>query len=410
MLERAKGAACAAFFAGILAAAPAGAAGRADDLFRQGDFAAARAAYEAVPPSSPEYEVALRQLGAIALYQNHLGDAEAKLHAAIAKNPADREALGFLAEAERREGKYPDVVKLLTQLGRPERAAEFALFGDARPYRIANATKTITVPFERSDPLPLVLVKVNGKEGIFIIDTGAAEVVIDPGYAQYAGVPVTTGGSGGKSAAFNFGRIAKLVISSAEIDDVPAMVVPTAGFRSATLGKRIAGVIGTEFLSHFRSTLDFPGGKLVLEPSGSQTRPSDIIAETPFWLLGDHFIIAAGSLNDSRQMFAIQTGLSGFAFTVPASTLQAAGIKVPPPPPSMPNAKGQIAVEQVSAKKLVLGDFGETDVTGLFGPFPAPFENMLGVRVGGIVTHSFFRPYAITFDFVQMRMAIRKSG
>jgi hypothetical protein len=35
---------------------------------------------------------------------------------------------------------------------------------------------------------------------------------------------------------------------------------------------------------------------------------------------------------------------------------------------------------------------------------------MLGVRIGGIVSHDFFRSYAVTFDFVQMRIAVRKSG
>jgi len=30
------------------------------------------------------------------------------------------------------------------------------------------------------------------------------------------------------------------------------------------------------------------------------------------------------------------------------------------------------------------------------------------VHIGGIISHAFFRPYAITFDFVRMKLVVRK--
>jgi len=32
------------------------------------------------------------------------------------------------------------------------------------------------------------------------------------------------------------------------------------------------------------------------------------------------------------------------------------------------------------------------------------FNLDFGFRVGGLISHTFFRPYALTFDFDQMRM------
>lgn len=47
---------------------------------------------------------------------------------------------------------------------------------------------------------------------------------------------------------------------------------------------------------------------------------------------------------------------------------------------------------------------------GLFaGAFP--LENVLGFSIGGIISHGFFRHYALTFDFVGMRLFLkRKKG
>ncbi|HEY1613500.1 MAG TPA: aspartyl protease family protein [Rhizomicrobium sp.] len=414
MLGRAAGAACVATILG--GAAPAATTGNAGDLpFARGDFPAARAAYEAVPAKSPNREAALRQLGLIALYENRLGEAETRLHEALALDAADTHASGALAEAERRDGKLVDVVALLKHIGRADRAAEFALFGDAHPYRIVGAPKAVTVKFERTDPLPVISLTVNGQTGDFLIDTGAAEVVLDPKFAAAGKIPVSGNSNGtfagGNRAAVSFGRIGRMMLGSLEVDDVPAMLVPTAGFQSATGGKLVSGVIGTEFLSHFRSTLDFPAGKLVLEPRDAAPSGGAMVASTPFWQLGDHFLVAPAQLNDSpKQLFLIDSGLAGFALTAPASTLQMANIPIPPPPPSASaNPQGRTPVEAFPVRHLTVGGLTENDLKGLYGAFPLPLEGMLGVHVGGVISHVFFRPYAMTFDFVRMRIEVRKS-
>ena len=75
-----------------------------DFLLSQGEFEQARAGYEAVPKSSPKYEEALRQLGAIALDQNHLNEAEAMLNNARSRNPADVHCLDLLGHRAPRHG------------------------------------------------------------------------------------------------------------------------------------------------------------------------------------------------------------------------------------------------------------------------------------------------------------------
>jgi hypothetical protein len=382
-------------------------------LFDSGRFAEARAAFESVPQTAPNYQVALRTLGTIALYENRLDDADRLLRAALARDPKDMQSMGLLAELANRQGKFADATVWLNKLGKSDRAAEFALFGNSTPYRMPAGSPTTAVAFTQTDPLPAVTAKINGHEGLFLIDTGAGEVVLDPDFAISAGVQMAGKGQGtpaaGKTAALSFGRIAKLSLSSLDIEDVPAVITSVEGFSTATTGKKIAGVIGTELLSRFVTTIDYPGGKLVLAPRDKPAPMSAGVVAVPFTLVGDHFLLARGKLDDGKeQLFMVDTSLTGFAFTAPASTLDDS--KIPPPKPGdiKLNVAGHARVASFPIATLSLGNLQQQKLIGLYGPFPLPLEEMLGVHVGGIVTHTFFRPYAITFDFGQMKLLVRK--
>jgi len=409
-MKRVFSAAFAAFFVAVAAAsaAPGPDMRLAEQLFLQGQFDQARAIYATVPKSDKLYETALRQLGAIALYQNHLGEAELMLTDARARNPVDESAITLLAETYAREGKFSDMADLLRQLGRPDRAAEFALFGKAQPFRIVGKPGTATIEFQWTDPLPVVRARVNNLDGLFLLDTGAPELILDPDFAKDAHVPMTTpaGPSGGAGSPV-FGRVAKVILPGVEVDDVPAMMLNTRALMVLARQKRLAGVIGTEFLSHFRFTLDYVHDRLILEPHDAPPRSGGAVAEIPFWFLGDHFLLASGRVDKApKQLFLIDTGIGSYAFTGPESTLHDAGIPVPAPKGVQRGAITPGATFPI--KQLSLGSLEEQNQTGVYGPFPPSLEKALGVHVGGIVAHRFFEPYTVTFDFVRMMITVRK--
>ncbi|HEY2445282.1 MAG TPA: aspartyl protease family protein [Rhizomicrobium sp.] len=398
------------FDAGVAAAPrPAG----PDVLFAQGQFDAAAAEYQAVPKGSQGYEPALRQLGAIALFRNHPEEAETMLRKALALNPGDGRSTGLLAEALNREGRFAEMAQLLRQIGRPERAAEFELFGKNQPYRVRGKAAPTTIPFEQTNPLPAVMVKVNDLEGLFLIDTGAPEIVLDPEYAREAQVATTAGSRGAAagvaSSGVSFARVARFGLQGLEVDDVPAMLLGMSGFSSLARGKHVAGVIGTSFLSHFRATLDYVHDRLILEPRDAQVRSGPVVAEAPFLFVGDHFLLAQGRLNKApKQFFLVDTGLAPYAFTAPESTLREAGIAVP----ALQSSRSGRTVGPPAARfpiaNLSLGSLEEKNLSGVFGRFPPPLELALGVRLGGIVSHAYFLPYSVTFDFVRMKIEFRK--
>jgi tetratricopeptide (TPR) repeat protein len=399
--------------AGSAAAAP-NAASEADRLFFAGDFARAQTLYEAVPSWSPRYEAARRQLGAIALYENRLDEAEQALRLAVLQDPADTKADLLLAEAASRRGNFAGAATWLRQAGRSERAdaAAYEAFGNAQPYRITSAEKGARLPFVQTDPLPAVEMSVNGVRGLFLVDTGAAEIVLDPAFAAKADVAGSGGDTGlfagGRTANITYARIGEIALGSLEVADVPALLLSTAGFTSAAGGKQVAGVIGTELFSRFRTTIDYPKGALILEPPDAPS-PHDQAIEIPFLMVRDHFLLARGQLNDGPgQLFFVDTGLAGYAFTGPAATLRDAGIAVPTLPADSSSDIGESAVAPFDIRALILGRARREDMKGLYGPFPPQLESSTGVHIGGIVSHAFFRPYAVTFDFARMRIILRK--
>jgi hypothetical protein len=400
-------AACAAFFIAAAAyAAPAPDMQRAQFLFEQGEFDQARAIYQTVPKGSKLYQPALRQLGAVALYKNHLAEAEVMLTNARALNPVDDRAVTLLAETYAREGKFSEMAELLRQLGRPDRAAEFALFGKSQPFRIVGKPAAANIDFQWTDPLPVVRARVNNLDGLFLLDTGAPELILDPEFAKDAHVPLTASGAPAGPASAVFGRVARFILPGVEMDDVPAMMLNTKALMVLARKKRLAGIIGTEFLSHFRFTLDYVHDRLILEPNDAP-RTGGVTAEIPFWFVGDHFLLAPGRLEkSSRQLFLVDTGIGSYAFAAPDSTLRDAGIPVPPVKGAQRGAISPNAPFPI--KQLSLGDLVEKNLTGNYGPFPPVLEKALGVHVGGIVSHKFFEPYIVTFDFVRMTIAIRK--
>ncbi|HUO92194.1 MAG TPA: aspartyl protease family protein [Rhizomicrobium sp.] len=385
----------------------------ADAEFFAGRFDHARQLYEAVPATSANYGAAQRQLGAIALYENRLDEAERLLLAAADKDPGDTKADLLLAEVANRSGDFAAASRWLVKAGKPEQALAFEVFPDTKPYRVDSAAKRARVPFVKTDPLPLVEARVDGKAGLFLIDTGAAEMVLDPEFAKETrteSVSSSTGTfAGGKTAGITYARVLKFSIGALDVANVQAILVSTAGFTSAAGGKPVAGVIGTEFLSRFRATLDYPGGALILEPRDSPTWSSPPVAEIPFWLVRDHFILARGALNDGpEQMFFVDTGLADAGFTAPASTFAADGIPLPALQSAPAHQVGQSAAVPIDIHRLSLGPVTREHVGALYGPFPPTLESSTGVHIGGIISHAFFRPYALTFDFVRMKLVLRK--
>ncbi|MER5998526.1 hypothetical protein ABT120_08140 [Nonomuraea angiospora] len=58
----------------------------------------------------------------------------------------------------------------------------------------------------------------------------------------------------------------------------------------------------------------------------------------------------------------------------------------------------------MTVDEVTLGSVAHRRVPGLSAASPSWFEHGFGFRIGGLPTHEFFKPYALTFDFGRMRI------
>jgi tetratricopeptide (TPR) repeat protein len=173
----------------------------ADQLFRAGEFARAGEQYARIAADRPGDYSAILQLGRIALLSNRLDDARNWLERAIALRPGDTDPKVMLAEVYYRRDDFeraaaalngvdvsanPLVISQYPTLN----VAKLQSFKGQTPYEVRGDGQTTRLKFLRTDPLPLVSVRVNGGDEVtFFIDTGGSEVALDTEFARELGVP-----------------------------------------------------------------------------------------------------------------------------------------------------------------------------------------------------------------------------
>ena len=292
------------------------------------------------------------------------------------------------------------------------------------PYQLPDRFPAAHVQFIRTDPLPVIQVRINGRDPVnFFIDTGGAEIILDTAYAAEVGAAQfgTERGvfGGGKTASIQHGRIDSLTLGDLIVNNLPVTIMPVRHFSDPIAeGLRLDGIIGTFFLYHFLATLDYPRGELILRQKTDQNRQplehtasGAALTQVPFWM-ADHYMVAWGTANGSQPLlFFVDTGLAGNAFTCPASTVKAANLQLRHDLATAGlGGGGKMNITPIEIEELTLGEAQEHNLHGVIGAFPPQLEEAFGFHIGGLISHEFFRPYAVTLDFSRMHYLLQRKG
>jgi predicted aspartyl protease len=431
---------------------------QADHLFQSGSFGEAQRAYADIAAQDPKDFHAASQLGHIALLSNKLDDAEPWLRKALDLKHGDADAKIMLAEtlyrkndffhaARALQGLGPDDAKLKNYLTLNE--AKLESFRDEDPYKFErDAGESTRLPFIKSDPLPVVNVRVNGGRDVaFFIDTGGSELLLDSEFSRELNVKpmssVEGTFSGGQHAQVESGRVDSLTLGSWTLRNIPVGMMPLRSLSSGFGVKQINGCIGTNVLYQFLSTIDYRTGELILRkknaanlkrfdaaggPSGApgvgrrsggrNTQPknppgANNTAVTngivvPMWMAGDHFMVAWGRVNTQPiSLFFVDSGLAGAGVKLAESAIQQAGIHLDESKATEgQGGGGMLKIIPYTVAQFTVGEITEQNVPGLYdGPFP--WENEFGFHLAGMFGSDFLKHYAVTFDFTNMRIIFR---
>jgi len=401
----------------------------ADRLFQAGKFDAAGKHYSKIVAQNPKDHSAILQLGRIALLSNRLDEAQKWLEKAKTLQPDDTDAKVMLAEVFYRRDDFQKAAaalngvdvsnnKLIIQQYPTLNVAKLESFKGQKPYDLQGNGESTRLKFVRTEPLPIVNVRVNGGDEVtFFIDTGGSEVALDTDFAKELGVPqfgaVQGTFSGGKHAEVQQGRIESLTVGDWTVKNLPVAMLPLRQLSEGLGVKQINGIIGTTLFYHFLATMDYPRGELVLRRKSAKNleefkKSPDKKVTVPIWMASDHFMVGWGRVETLHPtLLFVDTGLVGAGVKLAESVIKEAGIKLEENKASEgAGGGGSLKIVPYTVHQLSFGDIKEQNVGSLYdGPFP--WENMFGFHLAGMVGHDFFKPYAVTFDFQNMQIFLQ---
>jgi len=415
----------------------------ANELFSNGEFDESEKVLLKILKSDPDNVEVLEKLATLSLWKNDTEKAERYFKQATEKKswlgniwPFNAQLKYRLASTYLRADRFKEAAVYYAEAAGPFnirpfkelnlRGKQLALFENETPYTIDGENET-DIEFVVLDPLPVVKVGVNGSKPVnFFIDTGGEEIILDSNFAKEVGATVVgeipQEYAGTKKGLTGYGKINTLSIGGLLVKNIPVSAIdlqPTS--LSIFNGMEIKGTIGTRFLKHFLSTIDYKNSKLVLRKLTEETKAKfakqtslSTSKEIPFYLVESHLMFARGSFNKQKPaLFFIDTGLAGAGFLSSKSLLKKADVAMDWSKASMgAGGGGMVKGLNIEIDEVSLGS-GDNKIVKhnikavVFENDISIFNGQLGFKVGGLISHQVFRDYALTFNFNEMKLVLQ---
>ena len=377
---------------------------KAYELFKKAEFDKALELYNEIKKEHiNDYEANYRA-GYIYFLKNDLSLSENYLKKAIGHKPEENDPKRCLAIVYYRQDKFQEAAVLFDEIGEEAKAKQLASFGSNTPYKITTDLKKAIIPFITVDPLPRFHMKVNGKEIIVQLDTGGSELILDSDFAEE--ICAQTYGSsegvfgGGEKAKVGFGRVRSIKIGDYEIENIPVHILQmgTDSFN---------GIVGTNILFHFLSTIDYPNKQLILRRRKEKVeliKNLNRFIAIPFWMEGDHYILARGTANKSESLlFFVDTGLGSGAFYFPIRTADKIGMNINKNIiRRLHGGGGMFEYYPAELIEMTLGEAKQKNLNGIIVENDGGLSTRYEYTIDGIISHTFLKNYAVTFDFDNM--------
>jgi tetratricopeptide (TPR) repeat protein len=401
---------------GIGDAASAAAGGPAgadpDQLLEDGRFDEAERGFRRQLRRNPRDAHAAAQIGYIALLSNRFAAAEYHLNRAVDLAPDDSFSMQQLADCFVRQDQPERAAPWFRALGTNAGSAYADLYDavTGAPWQVHGAQGT-RIPMLAVDPLPVVEARVNGGEQKKVfLDTGAT-LALSRQVAEEAGLQVVstiTGSGGGHTITLSLGIADRFALGDIELRNVP-LVWHDAPLPRLPDGSSPAGAVGTTLFYHFLTTLDYANQAFILRRRApeqlhrfqAEARRARA-GRLPLWLAGDHFPCTLGSLRDyGPKVVSLDSGGQRVGVVTTVEIAERAGIQVDFARPELFNG---VQVFPILPDRISLGRAVGRDVRGIAGPLLA--HNDFKFTAIANFTHNFFRPFAVTFDYLDMNLYI----
>jgi predicted aspartyl protease len=254
-----------------------------------------------------------------------------------------------------------------------------------------------------AQPLILLPVQVNGDGPFeFILDTGAGTSLLSSDLAKKLKIKIIStreGQSGGGKISVSLAKVDSLAVGQAKLDDVDVGIVDLTHIGN-TIGTKIDGDIGYNFLKHFRITIDYHDCEIRLdEPRRIQRLGRSSKAEVPMRLasLAKPLLLVDVHANGHGPFqFAIDTGTSTTA--IAPELARQLGLKSSPIGP-LTTGGAQVNVTAGTLESFKVGRAGVDDLVVVVADFFGTLSQAVGAKLDGIVGYNFLRNFRVVMDY-----------
>ena len=410
-------------------------------ILASGDFRLSVEEFRTALSLDEDESMAVAGLAMVEFYENRLDSAIRGLRRAASLAPNEADYVFELGQAAARTERYKEAAdayeRFLTIAPKTDadrRARIRGLIDFLRYlgqqhslYDLAGGNRT-EVPFESTDGLPILLLKVNSEKNPlrFVLDTGSGMSVVSEATAKRLGLrPIARGGmaravGGGGRFEIVYGFLSSLEIGEVRVENVPVYIRHFFDEKTP-----VDGYLGLSVISKFITSIDYgkrtftlarnrssdsadpwniiyrPDAQVVEANAAAATVPRPVVVDIPLrttssgFMSGEvriegvdklwNFIIDTGaSISVVSQDLATVEGMSGYEQEERTRVYGAAGITDNVKTLLLPSVMlGSLTKEKVSAAVLDLDPVNETS----------------GFRQSGILGSNFLQHFRVSFDF-----------
>ena len=272
-------------------------------------------------------------------------------------------------------------------------AATFSLRSAKVKFRLAGG----------GQPLVLLPVQVNSQGPFdFILDTGAGTSLLSSELASQLGVKVIgskEGQSAGGKVSVSLAKVGSLAVGQTKLNDVDVGIVDLSHI-GKTIGAKIDGDLGYNFLKHFRITLDYSNCEIHFDdPKRIESFDRSAQTEVTMHLANPAkplILVEVYANGRGPFQFAVDTGTSTTAIT--PELAKKLGVESSPIGP-VTTGGAHVNVTAGLLQSFQLGGAKIGKMTVVVADFFAMLSNAIGAKLDGIVGYNFLRNYKVVIDY-----------
>ena len=254
-----------------------------------------------------------------------------------------------------------------------------------------------------AQPLILLPVQVNGRGPFdFILDTGAGTSLLSSDLAKQLDVKVIgskEGHSAGEKVSVSLAKIDFLAVGGIKLSDVDVGVVDLANI-GKTIGAKIDGDLGYNFLKHFRISIDYRDSEIRLDdPKRVESLSRSAKTEIPIRLASPAkplILVDVHANGRGPFQFAIDTGTSTTA--IAPELAKQLGVESSPVGPGTTGG-ASVDFSAGSLPSFQLGGAKIDNMAVVVADFFTMLNAAIGAKLDGIVGYNFLRNYKVVIDY-----------